>query len=366
MHERVLSEGAALPRKGNGESNTSMRTMWGRITGIVLTLLVAAGITATAHAQKKPKDERSGYDRSARATLVHSAIVYVTANDDAQHIAEVTPGHEVVVVERNGAWVRVFANIDAADEQDETDKPEFNTDEKVTPASGWIRNKGIVTPGMAGGDAILYGTAANYEAQAAEPHPPKDAAEEAHLLYRRVAEYFPASSLAAEAIFRSADVRWQLDKADISTLPSAHEQEAYLRPQIYEGDMQRVLKLYPTSKFAALAAYDMIDNKLCGDWQGLPKCPEMEVVLYEKYADRYPDSPRAAEALYNATYREAVLVEMYKGQDELKRADQAAKNAQDLAEELKQHYPQSDYAARAASLAYRVEQGIAVYGSDRE
>ena len=340
--------------------------MWGRITGIVLTLLVS--FVAVAHAQKKqkPQDARSGYDRSARATLVRTAIVYVTADDNAQHIAEVVPGHEVAIVERTGAWVRVFANIDADDEQQETDKPEFSTDEKKTPASGWIRNKGIVTPDMAGGDAILFGTAANYEAEASEPHPPKDAAANAHLLYRRVAEYFPASALAAEAMYRSADVRWQLDKADISTLPSAREQEAYLRPQIYEGDMQRVIKLYPASKFAALAAYDLLDNKLCGDWQGLPKCPDMEAGLYEKYAARYPDSPRAAEALYNATYREAVLVEMYKGQDEPKRAQQAIANTQGLAEELKQRYPQSDFAPRAASLAYRVQQGIPVYASDRE
>jgi len=57
---------------------------------------------------------------------------------------------------------------------------------------------------------------------------------------------------------------------------------------------------------------------------------------------------------------------MYKGQDELKRAVQSIANTQGLADELRQRYPQSDYAARAASLAYRVQQGIAVYGSDRE
>jgi len=61
-----------------------------------------------------------------------------------------------------------------------------------------------------------------------------------------------------------------------------------------------------------------------------------------------------------------VLVDMYKSQDEHKRADQAIASTQALAAELKQHYPNSDYAARAASLAYRVQQGIAVYGSDRE
>ena len=333
------------------------------ISGVALALLATS---CGLNAQKKPKDTLSGYDRASRATLVHPAIVYVAADDNAQHIAEVLPGHEVVVIERNGAWVRVFANTDAPDEQADDQKPEFSADETVTPASGWIHDKGIVTPATPNGDAILFGTAANFEEQAEQPHAPKDAAEEAHLLYRRVAEYFPDSPLAAEAIFRAADVRWQIDKADISTLPSAHEQEAYLRPQLYEGEMQKVMKLYPNSKFAALAAYDLIDNKLCGDWQGLPKCPEMEAGLYEKYADRYPDSPKAPEALYEATYREGVLVEMYQVQDEKKRSEQAAANAQALAAKLKQKYPQSDYAARAASIAYRVQQQIPVYGNDRE
>jgi hypothetical protein len=332
---------------------------------MALAAVVAMG-AGVACAQKKGKDNGSGYDRSARATLVHPAVVYVSAEDDAQHIAEVTPGHEVEVVERNGAWVRVFANIDAADKKGGEDEPEFSAQDNATPESGWIKDKGIVTPGTAGGDAILYGTAANLEDAAAQPHAPKGAAEAAHLLYRRVAEYFPDSPLAAEAAFRSADVRWQIDKADIGTLPSAKEQEAYLRPQIFEGEMDQVMKLYPNTKFAALAAYDLIDNKLCGDWQGLPKCPEMEAQLYEKYADRYPDSPKAAEALYEATYREGVLVEMYVVQDEKKRSEAAAAAAQGLASELKQRYPQSDYVARAASIAYKVGQAIPVYGNDRD
>jgi len=331
----------------------------------VLAAVLVVGAAWSAQAQKKSKDKMSGYDRSARATMVHPAIVYTAADDNAQHIDEVDPGHEVVVMEHNGAWVRVFANTDKGDDQEDRSKPEFSADENATPASGWIHDKGIVTPATPNGDAILYGSAANYEEEATRPHAPKDAAEEAHLLYRRVAEYYPDSPLAAEALFRSADVRWQLDKADISTLPSAKEQEAYLRPEIYEGEMQKVTKLYPNSKFAALAAYDLIDNKLCGDWQGLPKCPEMEAGLYQKYADRYPDSPKAAEALYEATYREGVLVEMYLVEEEKKRSDAAAANVQGLASELKQRYPQSDYAARAASIAYHVAQGIPIYGNDR-
>jgi hypothetical protein len=332
----------------------------------VVAALVAALVCGTACAQKKPKNNLSGYDRSARATVVHPAIVYAAAEDNAAHVTEVEPGHEVVVTEHNGAWVKVFANTDIPDEQAEDQKPKFSADEDVSPMSGWIKDKGLVTPTTVNGDAILFGTATNFEMLAMEPHAPKDAAEEAHLLYRRVVEYYPNSPLAAEAMFRSADVRWQIDKVDIRTLPSAHEQEAYLRPQLYEGELQKVMKLYPNTKFAALAAYDLIDNKLCGDWQGLPKCPEMEAGLYENYANRYPDSPKAAEALYEATYREGVLVEMYLVQEEKKRSEQAAANTKGLADELQKRYPESDYAARAASIAYRVQQEIPVYGNDRD
>ena len=55
---------------------------------------------------------------------------------------QVTPGHEVVVMERNGPWVSVFANTDTKDEQDEADKPEFSDDENVTPESGWMQRQG--------------------------------------------------------------------------------------------------------------------------------------------------------------------------------------------------------------------------------
>lgn len=339
-----------------------MRTTTRAGVGIAVILLLAGG---TAQAQRKTKKDLAGYDRAARATVVHPAIVYLAAEDNASHLSEVLPGHEVVVMEHNGAWVRVFANTDVQDDQGEGDKPEFDTDENTTPESGWIKDKGVVNAATPNGDAILFGTAANFEAMASQPHAPKDAADEARLLYRRVAEYFPNSPLAAEAQYRSADIRWQINRADIKTLPSAKEQEAYLRPQIYDGEMKKIIKQYPGSKYAALAEWDMIDNKLCGDWQGLPKCPEMETGLYQKYADRYPDSPKAPQALYEAAYRQGVLVSMF-GEDDKHRAQQAATNVQTLANTMKQRYPQSDYTARAASIAYRVQQDLPIYGNDRE
>ena len=181
-----------------------------------------------------------------------------------------------------------------------------------------------------------------------------------------MAEYFPSSPQAPEALFRAADIRWQLEKQDISTLPSAHEQEAFLRPQMYEGEFKRLMKAYPSSPFAARAAFDLLDNKVCGDWQGLPKCPEMETKLYLKYADQYPGGPKSAEALYDAAYRQGVLVTMYTVDENKKQADAASRSCQSIADEMKAKYPQSDYTARAESIAFRVAQGIAVYGSDRE
>jgi hypothetical protein len=323
-------------------------------------------LCAACLAQKKGKDNRSGYDRSARATVVHNAIVYVAADDTAEKAAEVTPGHEIVIVSRSGPWVQVFANTDTPDDSDPDANADLIEPETSTPPTGWIKDKGIVSAETAGGDVVLFGMGANMEAEAEEPHAPKGAAEAAKLLYRRVYQYFPDSKLAGQAAWRSADIRWQLDKRDVSTLPSAKEQEAYLRPPIYEGEMKRVMKLYPGTRWAAEAAYDLIDNKLCGDWQGLPKCPEMETTLYMRYTDQYPESPRAAEAEYEAVYRQGVLVTMYNTDGDDKRAQYAAKMTKQFADDMKQRFGDSEYAARAASVAYRVQQGIPVYGSDRE
>jgi outer membrane protein assembly factor BamD (BamD/ComL family) len=91
----------------------------------------------------------------------------------------------------------------------------------------------------------------------------------------------------------------------------------------------------------------------------------METGLYQEYADKYPDSPKAPQALYEAVYRQGVLVSMF-GEDDKRRAQQAAANVQELANTMKQRYAQSDYTARAASIAYRVQQDLPIYGNDRE
>ncbi len=338
---------------------------WPAATALIALLFAVPCPLLTAQTRDPSK---SGYDNAPRATVLHVANVYVTPDSATPPITTIGIGHEVVVSDHNGPWVNVFVNVDRADDPDPDSAPDFTDPVKPGggPSSGWIRDKGIVSPATPHGDTILFGAAAELESQAAQPHPPIDAAQAAHRLYARVVDYFPKSPLAPEAAFRAADVRWQLDRADIATLPSAHEQAAYLRPQIYEGELRWVMKTYPQSDVAARAAFDLLDNKLCGDWQGLPQCPEQETTLYLKYADQYRNGPRSAEALYAAAYRQGVLVTMYNVQGNDHLAAAAAKNCQSIADELLHDYPKSDFAFRAEGIAFRVAQGIPITGSDRD
>ena len=92
----------------------------------------------------------------------------------------------------------------------------------------------------------------------------------------------------------------------------------------------------------------------------------METGLYVKYADRYAGGPKSAEALYEAVTRQGALVTMYLVDDNRKRSEDAARNCQELADRMSKEYPGTDYTAQAQSIAFRVGQGIPVYGSDRD
>jgi len=226
--------------------------------------------------------------------------------------------------------------------------------------------KGVVVESTPNGDQILMGEAANEESAASDPRGSAHAAQIARLLYRRVAEMFQDSPLAPEAAWRAADILWQIQKADVSSRPSAHEREAWMREQLDDEEMKKIIKGWPGSRQAAMAAYALLDNKLCGDWQGQEKCPEKETEYYEKYATEYPDGPRTAQALYQAVYRQAVLVDMFNADNSDKKADGAKARAHEFGARMKDKFPQSDYTARAQALIFKLDQGIPVYGIEKQ
>ena len=122
-------------------------------------------------------------------------------------------------------------------------------------------------------DQVLMGEAANQESLASDPRGPANAAQSARLLYRRLVEMFPNSPLAPDAAWRAADILWQLQKADASTRPSAKEKEPYLRDQMDEDELKKVLKLYPRTRQAALAAFELIENKRLRRLAGFAQMP---------------------------------------------------------------------------------------------
>jgi hypothetical protein len=300
-----------------------------------------------------------------RATPLRITWIYVAPDFSSQKLDRVQIGREMVMAEKSGPWMRVYANTDIVEER-QKDAPEFGRDETPPPISGWIEAKGVVVENTPNGDQILMGEAANQESLASDPRGPANAAQSARLLYRRLVEMFPNSPLVPDAAWRAADILWQLQKADASTRPSAKEKDPYLRDQMDEDELKKVVKFYPHTRPADLAAYELIDNKLCGDWQGSPKCPEKESEYYEKYAAENPDGPRTAQALYQAVYRQAVLADMYAADNNDKKAGAAHSHAKELAATLKEHFAQSDFTWRAGALVYKLDEGVPVYGIDRE
>ena len=284
-----------------------------------------------------------------RGICVREANLYLSPDLNSQKLDTVGRGREVAILETVNNWLHVVASVTR--ERDIT---------------GWMLDKGIIRQSTPNGDQIVFGEAVDSEAEATRRHGRKGADQDAERLYARMAEYFPQSPYAAESLFRAADIRWQLEREEAFSRPSARERDPNMRHQIEEDFMKEVMKKYPHTKWADLAAYNLIDNKICGDWQGEPKCPEKESEIYLKYADEHPQSPKIPEALYNAAWRQSALVSLYKTKNDAKKAGEAQAKATQLAQRIAQQFPQSDYGPRALRLLYMLQQNIPTYGPSND
>jgi hypothetical protein len=281
-----------------------------------------------------------------RATTIRVMPLYIAPDASSAKLGDVDRGREVIYLETSNNWVHVQANL---------------TEEKTV--TGWVQSKGLIQSNTPDGDKILFGEAVDAEDQASQRNGRRYAAQDAMRLYGEIYELFPQSPLAGEGMYRSADIRWQIEKVDVMSLPSAKEQDAYLRRGMNEDYFKKVIKKFPGTKWAFLASFQLIDNKLCGDWQGQAKCPLKEAEIYEKYANEYPQSPAAPQALFQAAYRWASLIEIYKGDEEAKKSEDAKSRAIADAEKAISQAGQSDWGPRARRLLYMVQQGIPAYGN---
>ena len=291
--------------------------------------------------------QASAFAAGEHGSLIRVANIYLSPDAGSTKLAEIERGRELVVLESSSnGWAHVEALLG---------------EEKTV--SGWILDKGFVRSSNPDGAKILFGEAADSEDEASRRHGRKGADKDALRLYYRVYDLFPASPIAGESLYRAADIRWQVERADVMSRPSAKERDPGLREGMNEEWMKEVMKKFPGTKWADLAAFHLIENKLCGEWQGTSKCPEKEADHYEKYAADRPQSSAAPEALYLAAKRRAALVDIYKTDEQKKKAEEAKAKTIALTQKIVQQYPQSDWAARAQRLMFLVQQDVPTFGN---
>src|SRR5882672_12968914 len=220
-----------------------------------------------------------------RAALVREAVIYLSPDTSSNKLAEAGRGREVILLERSRNWLHVEALLGFA----QTPDPAFVEDEDMEgkTVTGWILDTGLVMASTPNGDRILFGAAVDSEDEASRRHGRRGADQDALRLYRRVYDLFPTSPFAGEGLYRAADIKWQIEKSDVMSRPSARERDASIREGMDEQPMKQVMKKFPGTKWADLAAFHLLDNKLCGDWQGTSKCPDKEAEMYEKYVKEH-------------------------------------------------------------------------------
>ncbi len=224
---------------------------------------------------------------------------------------------------------------------------------------------GVVSADTPKGDVILFGAAASEEADADLPTPRKESPKPRGCS----TSAWPTSSpiaVAPEAAWRSADIRWQLQKADIFSLPSAHEKDAYMRESIDDEELRKLRKIYPRSDGRTWPTGTCWTTRSAAIGRVPPNARKKKPKCTRSTPQEHPDSPRAAESLYNAVYRQGALHDIYTANGDDKKSEEAKTRAVTIADTIASKYPQSDYAARAASLVYQLQESIPIYGTDRQ
>src|SRR5580658_5660049 len=145
----------------------------------------------------------SAQSQANRGTLVHEETIRVSPSVDTAKLGEVLRGHELIILESSRDWTQVEAII----REPKRDADDYDPAAEGKTITGWVPNKALVSMSTPNGDKIIFGEAADSEDQASRRRGRRDAAQDALRLYYRVYDLFPASPLAAEALYRAADIR---------------------------------------------------------------------------------------------------------------------------------------------------------------
>src|SRR5579871_4849769 len=84
-----------------------------RVPGALLLSLLLCALPTFA---QKKKDQMQKPMAGPRATALRVSWLYVSADTQAQKVGRVQIGREMVVAEKSGNWLRVYANTDIEEE----------------------------------------------------------------------------------------------------------------------------------------------------------------------------------------------------------------------------------------------------------
>ena len=180
-----------------------------RTTALSIAIVCVASVfLVTAHALAEVQ----------RGTLVQDETIRVAPSADAAKLGEAGRGKEVIIIENTHDWVHVQVILSLPSQEEGATEEE----QEGKTISGWVSAKGLVSTTTQDGDKIIFGEAADSEDQASRRRGRRDAAGDAMRLYYRVYDLMPASPLAAEALYRSADVRWQMERHQAADAAHRH------------------------------------------------------------------------------------------------------------------------------------------------
>src|SRR6266702_3653822 len=102
--------------------------------------------------QKPTKDTIQKPIAGPRAAALQVTWLFVAPDRGGQKVDRVQPGREMVIAEKSGPWIRVYANTDIQ-EVHERDAPIISSpNEAPPPISGWMEAKGVVVETTANAD----------------------------------------------------------------------------------------------------------------------------------------------------------------------------------------------------------------------
>lgn len=289
------------------------------IAALLLTAVSALGAQSAVTLQKA-------------VTLV-AAPIYLSPDATSTHVGAVRPGEPVGIQSSTGGFVQVFTGV-----------------------SGWMRNQGLVRLDDPRAPELIFGAAVQLEDQAEDSAGQRQAALDAARLYLDIYDDFPTAARAAEALYRGAEIRWEIA---LNEMPRRRTPQERQFPN--DNGLKRVISKFPATPWAARAAYQLlIQHFTCGDWVAKPECVGKEADTYHDYVKKYPNGPSTARAAYDALYREAIAWTLYTApgphHDTGKAAQYQRAVASDAAE-MARLYAGTDWAAQASFLAFTVGEG---------